>query len=124
MAGRDARLGVGGGTAVSAVSHVTDQEFKSQVIDADLPVLVDFWADWCVPCHMVSPVVEEIARDHAGKMLAVKMNVDDNPETPGKYNVRSIPTLILFKDGEIKARVVGAKAKDAIIREILAHLAA
>ena len=109
---------------MSDVSHVTDQEFKAQVIDADLPVLVDFWADWCVPCHMVSPVVEEIARDHAGKMRAMKMNVDDNPETPGKYNVRSIPTLILFKGGEVMARVVGAKAKDAIIREIEAHLAA
>lgn len=109
---------------MSDVSHVTDQEFKAQVIDADLPVLVDFWADWCVPCHMVSPVVEEIARDHAGKMRAMKMNIDDNPETPGKYNVRSIPTLILFKGGEVMARVVGAKAKDAIIKEIEAHLAA
>jgi thioredoxin 1 len=109
---------------LSDVSHVTDQEFKAQVIDADLPVLVDFWADWCVPCHMVSPVVEEIARDHAGKMRAMKMNIDDNPETPGKYNVRSIPTLILFKGGEVMARVVGAKAKDAIIKEIEAHLAA
>jgi thioredoxin 1 len=109
---------------LSDVSHVTDQEFKTQVIDAELPVLVDFWADWCVPCHMVSPVVEEIARAHAGTLRTMKMNVDDNPETPGKYNVRSIPTLILFKGGEVMARVVGVKAKDAIIKEIEAHLAA
>jgi thioredoxin len=109
---------------LSDVKHVTDQEFKAQVIDAEVPVLVDFWADWCVPCHMVSPVVEEIARDQAGKLRTVKMNVDDNPETPGKYNVRSIPTLILFKDGEVMARVVGVKPKDAIIKEIVAHLAA
>jgi thioredoxin len=109
---------------LSDVKHVTDQEFKAQVIDAEVPVLVDFWADWCVPCHMVSPVVEEIARDQAGKLRTVKMNVDDNPETAGKYNVRSIPTLILFKDGEVMARVVGVKPKDAIVKEIAAHLAA
>ena len=109
---------------MSDVKHVTDKEFKAQVIDAEVPVLVDFWADWCVPCHMVSPVVEEIARDQAGKLRTVKMNVDDNPETAGKYNVRSIPTLILFKDGEVMARVVGVKPKDAIVKEIVAHLAA
>jgi thioredoxin len=109
---------------LSDVKHVTDKEFKAQVIDAEVPVLVDFWADWCVPCHMVSPVVEEIARDQAGKLRTVKMNVDDNPETAGKYNVRSIPTLILFKDGEVMARVVGVKPKDAIVKEIVAHLAA
>jgi thioredoxin len=109
---------------LSDVKHVTDQEFKAQVIDAEVPVLVDFWADWCVPCHMVSPVVEEIARDQAGKLRTVKMNVDDNPETAGKYNVRSIPTLILFKDGEVMARVVGVKPKAAIIKEIVPHLAA
>src|SRR5437667_22734 len=81
-------------------------------------VLGDFWAEWCVPCHMVSPVVEEIARDHAETMKAVKLNVDDNPETARRYGVMSIPTLIVFRAGEERARLIGARGKDAILREI------
>jgi thioredoxin 1 len=106
------------------VTDVTDQSFQSEVIDAGVPVLVDFWAEWCVPCHMVSPVVEEIARENATSLKALKMNVDDNPEITQKYGVMSIPTLILFKDGEARARVVGARGKDAILREIQAHFVA
>jgi thioredoxin 1 len=106
------------------VIQVDDQSFESEVLGADRAVLVDFWAEWCVPCHMVSPVVEEIARDHADRIKAVKMNVDDNPETPRKFGVLSIPTLIMFKDGQEKARVVGARGKEAILREIEPHIAA
>jgi thioredoxin 1 len=106
------------------VIQVTDQSFESEVLAADRAVLVDFWAEWCVPCHMVSPVVEELARDHAESLKAVKMNVDDNPETARRFAVMSIPTLIMFKDGQEKARVVGARGKEAILREIEAHLAA
>jgi thioredoxin len=106
------------------VIQVNDQSFDSEVLGADRAVLVDFWAEWCVPCHMVSPVVEEIARANPDRLKAVKMNVDDNPETARKFSVLSIPTLILFKDGQEKARVVGARGKEAILREIEPHTAA
>ncbi|MFN2590003.1 MAG: thioredoxin [Actinomycetota bacterium] len=106
------------------VIHVSDQDFQTQVLDSQEPVLVDFWAEWCVPCHMVSPVVEEIARDYGERLKAAKLNVDDNPQTARQYGVMSIPTLIVFKDGQEKARVVGARGKEAIVREIEPHVAA
>ena len=106
------------------IAEVTDQSFDTEVVSSASPVLVDFWAEWCVPCHMVSPVVEEIAREHSADLKALKLNVDDNPETARRYGVMSIPTLILFKDGDVKARVVGARGKDAILREIQPHFAA
>jgi thioredoxin 1 len=106
------------------IGDVTDQDFEEKVLKSDKPVLVDFWAEWCVPCHMVSPVVEEIARDHAEQLLVGKLNVDDNPDTARRFGVLSIPTLIVFKGGEEKARVVGARGKDAILREIEPHFAA
>ncbi len=106
------------------VIHVSDQDFQQQVLDDSRPVLVDFWAEWCVPCHMVSPVVEEIARDFADRLKAAKLNVDDNPQTARQYGVMSIPTLIVFKDGQEKARVVGARGKEAILRELEPHIAA
>ncbi|HEX2089642.1 MAG TPA: thioredoxin [Actinomycetota bacterium] len=106
------------------VTQVGDQDFQEKVLSSDRPVLVDFWAEWCVPCHMVSPIVEEIGRDYAEKMRTAKLNVDDNPETTRKYGVMSIPTLIVFKDGQEKARVVGARGKDSILREIEPHIAA
>jgi len=106
------------------VIHVKDENFRMEVLESDQPVLVDFWAEWCVPCHMVSPVVEEIARDHADQLKAVKLNVDENPETAREFRVLSIPTLIVFKDGQEKARVVGARGKAAILREIEPHFAA
>lgn len=107
-----------------SVTHVNDQSFQEEVLSSERAVLVDFWAEWCVPCHMVSPVVEEIARSHGDRLKAVKLNVDDNPETTRKYGVMSIPTLIVFIAGQEKARVVGARGKDAILREIEPHLAA
>jgi thioredoxin 1 len=106
------------------VIQVSDGDFDQVVLAADQAVLVDFWAEWCVPCHMVSPVVEEIARDHSERLMAAKLNVDDNPDTTRKYRVMSIPTLIVFKDGQEKARVVGARGKEAILREIEPHFAA
>lgn len=103
---------------MGSIGEVTDQDFKDAVLSSDIPVLVDFWAEWCVPCHMVSPVVEEIAREKGEALRVAKLNVDDNPETARMFGVMSIPTLILFKGGEEKARVVGARGKDAILREI------
>jgi len=107
-----------------AVGEVTDQQFESQVIGAEGPVLVDFWAEWCVPCHLVSPVLEEIAREKAGAVTAYKLNVDDNPMAAQRYGVMSIPTIMLFKGGEVIARVVGVRPKEAILRELEPHLAA
>ncbi len=106
------------------VKDVTDQDFESQVVGAETPVLVDFWAEWCVPCHMVSPVVEEIGRDKGEALSVVKLNIDENPEVTRKYGVMSIPTLIMFVSGEEKARVVGARGKDAILKEIDPHIVA
>jgi thioredoxin 1 len=109
---------------VSDTVDTTDQEFDQQVLGSSMPVLVDFWADWCVPCHMVSPIVEEIGREKGEALRVMKLNVDENPSTAQRFGVMGIPTLILFKDGEEKARVVGAKGKDAILKEIGPHIAA
>lgn len=106
------------------VMEVSDQNFEAEILSSDRPVLVDFWADWCVPCHMVSPIVEEIGRDRSEVLKVAKLNVDDNPEMSRRYAVMSIPTLILFKDGQEKARVIGAKPKEAILRELEPHVAA
>jgi thioredoxin 1 len=109
---------------VANIGDVTDADFKTTVLQSDKPVMVDFWAEWCVPCHMVSPVVEEIGNDKAEALSVAKMNVDENPETAREFAVMSIPTLIVFKGGEEKARVVGARGKDAILREIDPHVVA
>jgi thioredoxin 1 len=106
------------------IFEATDGNFEAEVLRSDKPVLVDFWADWCVPCHMVSPIVEEIGRDQAEALKVAKLNVDDNPQMSRQYGVMSIPTLILFKDGQEKARVIGAKPKDAILKELEPHIAA
>ena len=97
------------------VKHLTDAEFEEYVLKADLPSLVDFWAPWCGPCKAIGPVVEELAGEYAGKVQITKMNVDDNPTTPGKYSIRAIPTLILFKDGEIVDQVTGAVGKTQLV---------
>jgi thioredoxin 1 len=102
------------------VQPVSDANFQNDVIEASKtqPVMVDFWADWCRPCHMLSPTVDEIARENAGKLKVVKMNVDENMNTPGKYNIRGIPTLLLFKGGQVADQVVGAVPKDQIVKVI------
>jgi thioredoxin 1 len=93
------------------VKHLSDAEFDEYVLKGDLPSLVDFWAPWCGPCKAIGPVIEELAGVYEGKVQITKMNVDDNPTTPGKYGIRAIPTLILFKNGEIVDQVTGAVGK-------------
>jgi thioredoxin 1 len=100
------------------VSEVGDQNFESEVLNSPVPVLVDFWAAWCAPCRMLAPVVEDIADQYDGKAKIVKLNVDENTETSGKYNIRGIPTLLLFKDGVIKAQIMGNTTKGAISKMI------
>jgi thioredoxin 1 len=112
------------GTELAVIGDVTDQDFDERVLKSDEPVLVDFWAEWCVPCHMVSPVVEEIGQEKGESLRVAKLNIDENPEVTRRYGVMSIPTLMLFKGGEEKARVVGARGKEALLREIDPHLAA
>lgn len=105
------------------ITNVTDSDFYSSVIESDKPVLVDFWAPWCGPCRMVAPVLEEIAKERGEDLQIVKLNTDENPETSTKYQVMSIPTLILFKDGEIAHKVIGALPKRRLLAELEPALA-
>ncbi|MDQ7782384.1 MAG: thioredoxin [Desulfomonilaceae bacterium] len=97
---------------------VTDEDFDQEILQSDVPALVDFWAAWCGPCRTVGPVVEELAGEYVGKVKVAKLNVDDNKQTPTKYGVRGIPTLMLFKDGQVVDQIVGAVPKSRI-KEIL-----
>ena len=107
---------------MTMIGDLSEKDFEERVLRSDTPVLVDFWAEWCVPCHMVSPVVEDIGREKAEKLQVAKLNIDDNPDIARKYGIMSIPTLMLFIGGEEKARMVGARGKDALLREIDPHL--
>ncbi len=104
------------------IETLTDATFDEHVKSSDVPVLVDFWAEWCGPCKMISPVLEEIAEEQAGKIRISKLNIDDNLDVTRRFDVMSIPTLILFKDGEPQLRVIGAKPKGALLEEISADL--
>lgn len=100
------------------IIEVTDANFQSEVLDSDVPVIVDFWAAWCGPCRMVGPIVEEIAEDQAGKVKVMKLNVDENRETATKYGIMSIPTILLFDKGAVSKQVVGAMPKSALVQEL------
>jgi thioredoxin 1 len=104
------------------IGDVTDTQFDTEVLGSTTPVLVDFWAEWCVPCHMVSPVVEQLGSEQGDALKVAKFNIDENPENTRRYGVMSIPSLILFKGGQEVARVVGAKSKEAILRDLAPHL--
>ncbi len=96
------------------IVHVTDETFEQEVLKSQDPVLVDYWAEWCGPCKMIAPVLEEVAEEYAGKLKIAKLNIDDNAETPPKYGIRGIPTLMLFKGGNVEATKVGAVSKSQL----------
>jgi thioredoxin 1 len=100
-----------GGTNIFDIS---DSDFEEKVLKSDIPVLVDFWAPWCGPCRAIAPVIDELSGDYAGKLKVAKCNVDDNPKTPSRYGIRAIPTLIIFKDGNVSEQITGAVAKSQI----------
>ena len=96
------------------IVHVTDANFEQEVLQSDVPVLVDYWAEWCGPCKMIAPILEEIAKDYEGKIKICKMDVDSNQDTPQKFGIRGIPTLMMFKDGNAEATKVGALSKNQL----------
>ena len=104
------------------ILEVSDGNFEQEVLKSDKPVLVDFWAEWCAPCRMLAPTVEAIANSYEGRAKVTKLNVDHNNSTSARYNIKGIPTLLLFKDGVIKDQIVGATSKENIARMIDAHL--
>lgn len=106
-----------------ALVHVTDRNFEAEVLKSNIPVLVDFWAEWCGPCRMIAPILEEIATDLKGKLKVVKVNVDESQELAGQFNIMSIPTLLVFKKGEPVEQMVGAMSKDQLLAKIEPQLA-
>ena len=97
------------------IIHVSDESFEQEVLQSDKPVLIDYWAEWCGPCKMIAPVLDEVASEYSDKIRVAKLNIDDNPATPPKYGIRGIPTLMLFKNGEVEATKVGAVSKAQLI---------
>ncbi len=104
------------------IIHLTDDSFKNDVLQAKGPVLVDFWAEWCGPCKMIAPILDEIANEFAGKLTVAKLNIDENQNTAPQYGIRGIPTLLLFKDGQVQATKVGALSKSQLVEFINQHL--
>ena len=107
---------------MGATKVVTDQNFEEEVLKSDKPVIVDYWAEWCGPCRMVAPVLEEIATEYADKINVVKLNIDDNPATSRKYGIMAIPTMNVFSGGEVVKQIVGAKPKSALLRELSEYI--
>ena len=106
----------------AATKTVTDATFETDVLGSNVPVLVDFWAEWCGPCKMVAPVLEEIAAEHADKITVAKVNIDENPEIARRYGIMSIPTMSVFTGGEVVKSIVGAKPKAALLRDLEGYL--
>ena len=106
------------------VQQISDDSFQTEVLQASLPVLIDFWAPWCGPCRAIGPIVEELAGTYSGKLKVVKMNVDENPQTPSRYGVRGIPNLILFSGGQVVDQIVGAVPKSQLVKAITKVVAA
>jgi len=98
----------------NSIVHTSDTSFSSDVLKSETPVLLDFWAEWCGPCKMIAPILEEIAEEYKGRVKIAKINIDENPQTPPKFNIRGIPTLILFKNGTVEAQKVGAVSKSQL----------
>jgi len=96
------------------ITHITDSSFEQEVLQSDVPVLVDYWAEWCGPCKMIAPILDEIAADYEGKLKITKLNIDDNPATPPKFGIRGIPTLMIFKGGDVQSTKVGALSKSQL----------
>ncbi|MEJ2406546.1 MAG: thioredoxin TrxA [Candidatus Thiodiazotropha sp.] len=104
------------------IVHITDDSFESDVLQSSLPVLIDYWAEWCGPCKMIAPVLDEIAKEYDGRLKVAKLNIDENPNTPPRYGIRGIPTLMLFKSGEVEATKVGAVSKSQLVAFIDSNL--
>jgi thioredoxin 1 len=104
------------------ILHVTDASFKNEVLESGTPVLVDYWAEWCGPCKMIAPILDEVAKEYGGKLKVAKLNIDENPKTPGEYGIRGIPTLILFKGGNVEATKIGALSKSQLTAFIDSNL--
>jgi len=104
------------------IVHLTDDNFEEEVLKSDIPVLVDYWAEWCGPCRMIAPILDEIAGEYQSRLKVAKLNIDDNPRTPPKYNIRGIPTLMLFKEGNVEATKVGALSKSQLSAFIDTHV--
>ena len=109
---------------MSSISHFTDASFKQEVLESDLPVLVDFWAEWCGPCHMIAPIVRQISDEYQGRIKVGKLNVDENPQTASQFGIRGIPALLLFKKGQAVEQIIGVAPKPQIIAKLDSHLSA